>query len=219
MKIRVELTDDDGRKIADVILEGRDWKGKAIQFIEMFGDTQPLPTESSSMPQISNSNTSQQQASAQPVSQMYYPAPNAAGYYPVYWPSFPPQYAPPQIPVSVPLTTTKEFSGEQSAVERPGRTGRTEIASVQLTISERLELFLKYEFPRMWATSQDIQQHYETVYGPIKLSTVSTYLSRMYHKNLVERRGNRNRREYLYVGDDVQVADSERHRQSYLHSV
>jgi len=102
-------------------------------------------------------------------------------------------------------------------VERSGRIARNESTSAPLTISERLELFLKYEFPKMWATSQDIQQHYEAVYGPIKLSTVSTYLSRMFHKNLVDRRGNRNRREYLFVGTENPVAHSERQPHSYLH--
>lgn len=85
-------------------------------------------------------------------------------------------------------------------------TGRT--ASLQermndssLTINERLELFLKYEYPRVWFSSQDVQQHYERIYGPIKQSTVSTYLSRMYQKELLERRGNRTQREYRYIGD------------------
>ncbi|AEH61342.1 transcriptional repressor, CopY family [Methanosalsum zhilinae DSM 4017] len=71
-----------------------------------------------------------------------------------------------------------------------------------LTINERLELFLKYEYPRVWFTSQDIQQHYERIYGNIKLSTVSTYLSRMYRKQLLERRGNRNQRQYRYIADE-----------------
>jgi hypothetical protein len=101
-------------------------------------------------------------------------------------------------------------------VERSGHVSRNEVTNASLTISERLELFLKYEFPRMWATSQDIQQHYETVYGPIKLSTVSTYLSRMFHRSLVDRRGNRNRREYLFVGVPSPVVKGE-YAQSYLH--
>ncbi|MEZ5334820.1 MAG: hypothetical protein R2741_06100 [Methanolobus sp.] len=36
----------------------------------------------------------------------------------------------------------------------------------------------------------------------IKQSTVSTYLSRMFRKNLLERRGNGTRREYRYIGDE-----------------
>lgn len=76
------------------------------------------------------------------------------------------------------------------------------IGDTKLTINERLELFLKYEYPRVWFSSQDIQQHYEKIYGPIKLSTVSTYLSRMFGKDLLERRGNRTQREYRYISDE-----------------
>ncbi|WP_091689620.1 hypothetical protein [Methanococcoides vulcani] len=83
---------------------------------------------------------------------------------------------------------------------------RDKVSNSKLTINERLELFLKYEHPREWSTSQQIQQNYERVYGEIKLSTVSTYLSRMYRKNLLERRGNRTQREYLYIGDREEVA-------------
>lgn len=78
---------------------------------------------------------------------------------------------------------------------------REKLSDATLTINERLELFLKYEYPRVWFSSQDIQEHYEKIYGKIKLSTVSTYLSRMYRKNLLERRGNRTQREYRYIGD------------------
>lgn len=220
MKIRLEMFDDDDREIATVRLEGSDWEQKLIQFIEMFGDTQPPSVESSSGPIAPTTHVKQQQPQvpSQPVPQMYYQVPPQQ-YYPIYWPQFPPQYAPQQIPLSVPPTTTQEQIGKQTAVERSGRIARPEATAAPLTISERLELFLKYEFPRMWATSQDIQQHYETVYGPIKLSTVSTYLSRMFHKNLVDRRGNRNRREYLFVGDENPVEHSERQPHSYLHRV
>ncbi|MBN2487488.1 MAG: hypothetical protein JXA98_00510 [Methanosarcinaceae archaeon] len=77
-----------------------------------------------------------------------------------------------------------------------------------LTINERLELFLKYEYPRVWFTSQNVQQHYERVYGNIKLSTVSTYLSRMYRRSLLDRRGNRTQREYKYIADEITENES-----------
>lgn len=76
------------------------------------------------------------------------------------------------------------------------------VGDTKLTINERLELFLKYEYPRIWFSSQDVQKHYEKIYGPIKLSTVSTYLSRMFGKGLLERRGNRTQREYMYISDE-----------------
>lgn len=96
----------------------------------------------------------------------------------------------------------------QPAVPHPGqamnrRTPRLqERLNESLTINERLELFLRYEYPRVWFSSQDVQQHYERIYGAIKQSTVSTYLSRMYRKNLLERRGNRTQREYRYIADE-----------------
>ncbi|WP_406659779.1 hypothetical protein V7O66_07960 [Methanolobus sp. ZRKC3] len=74
-----------------------------------------------------------------------------------------------------------------------------------LTINERLELFLKYEYPRVWFSSHDVQQHYERIYGAIKQSTVSTYLSRMFRKSILERRGNRTQREYRYIADEVEM--------------
>lgn len=68
--------------------------------------------------------------------------------------------------------------------------------SQPLTLKERLEMFLRFEYPRVWFSSLDVKRQYESVYGKINLSTVSTYLARMYRDNTLERRGNRNQREY-----------------------
>jgi DNA-binding PadR family transcriptional regulator len=67
------------------------------------------------------------------------------------------------------------------------------------TLMERLESFIRYEFPDTWFTSQELRERYETVIDDIKLSTVSTYLSRMNRDHLLERRGNRNNRQYRLV--------------------
>lgn len=67
------------------------------------------------------------------------------------------------------------------------------------TIMDRLEKFIKYEFSNTWFTSQELRERYETVEDDIKLSTVSTYLSRMNHDNLLEKRGNRNNRQYRLI--------------------
>ncbi len=91
-------------------------------------------------------------------------------------------------------------------IHQPNVPLRDKIKDTTLTISERLELFLKYEYPHVWFTSQEIQGHYERVYGFIKLSTVSTYLSRMYRRNLLQRRGNRTQREYMYISDELEMA-------------
>ncbi|NPV62973.1 MAG: hypothetical protein HPY61_10155 [Methanotrichaceae archaeon] len=64
------------------------------------------------------------------------------------------------------------------------------------TLMDRLENFIKYEFPNSWFTTQELRERYETVMDDIKLSTVSTYLSRMNRDGMLERRGNRNNRQY-----------------------
>ncbi|WP_340819026.1 hypothetical protein [Methanolobus sp. WCC4] len=104
-------------------------------------------------------------------------------------------------PVNPNMQTQPAASYPEQPMQR--RTPRLqERMNESLTINERLELFLRYEYPRVWFSSQDVQQHYERVYGTIKQSTVSTYLSRMYRKNLLERRGNRTQREYRYIADE-----------------
>jgi hypothetical protein len=65
-----------------------------------------------------------------------------------------------------------------------------------LTIKQRLELFLNFEYKGQWFTSLEVKRDYDRVYGNINLSTVSTYLSRMYRENKLDRMGNRNMRKY-----------------------
>jgi hypothetical protein len=74
--------------------------------------------------------------------------------------------------------------------------------SQKLTLRERLEMFLRFEYPRVWFTSLDVKKQYEFVYGKIGLSTVSTYLARMSHENILIRRGNRNQREYRFKDEN-----------------
>jgi len=64
------------------------------------------------------------------------------------------------------------------------------------TLMDRLESFIRHEFTNAWFTTQELREQYETVADDIKLSTVSTYLSRMNHDGLLEKRGNRNNRQY-----------------------
>lgn len=68
-----------------------------------------------------------------------------------------------------------------------------------LTLKERLEMFLRFEYPGVWFSSFEVKRHYESVYGKINLSTVSTYLARMHRDNLLERKGNHNQREYRFI--------------------
>ncbi len=67
------------------------------------------------------------------------------------------------------------------------------------TLMDRLEKFIKFEFPNAWFTSQELRERYETVADDIKLSTVSTYLSRMNRDGLLEKKGNRNNRQYRLI--------------------
>lgn len=64
------------------------------------------------------------------------------------------------------------------------------------TLMEKLGSFIKYEFSSTWFTTQELRERYETVADDIKLSTVSTYLSRMNRDGLLDKRGNRNNRQY-----------------------
>lgn len=71
------------------------------------------------------------------------------------------------------------------------------------TIKERLSLFLKFEFSGQWFTSLVVKDRYERQYGEeIKLSTVSTYLTRLTGEGFLERRGNRVEREYHVLGEE-----------------
>jgi DNA-binding transcriptional regulator PaaX len=67
---------------------------------------------------------------------------------------------------------------------------------------DRLERFIRFEFPNNWFTSQELRERYETVADDIKLSTVSTYLSRMNRDGLLERKGNRNNRQYKLIEEN-----------------
>lgn len=72
-----------------------------------------------------------------------------------------------------------------------------------LSIKERLEMFLRFEYPGAWFSSLDVKRQYENVYGKIGLSTVSTYLARMCHENILIKRGNRNQREYHFKEENT----------------
>lgn len=67
------------------------------------------------------------------------------------------------------------------------------------TLMDRLESFIKFEFSNTWFTTQELRERYETVADDIKLSTVSTYLSRMNRDGMLDKRGNRNNRQYRLI--------------------
>lgn len=81
--------------------------------------------------------------------------------------------------------------------------------SQPLTLRERLEMFLRFEYPRVWFTSLDVKKQYENIYGRIGLSTVSTYLARMSREDILIRRGNRNQREYRFKEENNIIRNME----------
>jgi hypothetical protein len=92
------------------------------------------------------------------------------------------------------LTAADVFKETEPAIEPP--MDEAEDYDRGRTLRDRLEKFIRYEFQDTWFSSQELRDRYETVSDDIKLSTVSTYLSRMYHDNILERKGNRNNRRY-----------------------
>ena len=69
-----------------------------------------------------------------------------------------------------------------------------------MTIKDRLKLFLKFEYHGAWFGTIDVKDRYGRTYGEeIKISTVSTYLSRLHNEGFLERRGNKIEREYHLI--------------------
>lgn len=103
-------------------------------------------------------------------------------------------------------TQSKQKYNQPQKIEKPN-TSETRLFKIakedysrlkneSLTIKERLELFLNYEYKDQWFTSLEVKKDYDRVYGDIYISTVSTYLSRLYREGKLERLGNRNQRKY-----------------------
>lgn len=100
----------------------------------------------------------------------------------------------------------KNFPGTDGSHEPAVASDILDLAGDKYTIKERLRLFLKFEFCQLWFTSLQVKDNYEHQYGEeIKISTVSTYLTRLYNEGFLERRGNRVEREYHVI--DVNVED------------
>ena len=112
----------------------------------------------------------------------------------------------PQIPPQIQPAYTQQYINQppQHNQQNIGGTRNLQIAEEEysrlknesLTIKQRLELFLNFEYKAQWFTSLEVKRDYDRVYGNINLSTVSTYLSRMFRENKLERMGNRNQRKY-----------------------
>ena len=105
------------------------------------------------------------------------------------------------------LSASGVFEGDE------GRAGAPRPLDSSGTLMGKLESFIRFEFSNTWFTTQELREKYETVADDIKLSTVSTYLSRMNRDGLLERRGNRNNRQYRLIAEiDQEIAH---HQSSY----
>jgi len=119
------------------------------------------------------------------------------------------QWPNPQAPIQQQQTVPPQTSNYSFQPTKPKPTNQRGTRSLQLaeeeysllkneslTIKERLELFLTFEYKDQWFTSLEVKRDYDRFYSSINLSTVSTYLSRMFREGKLERIGNRNRRQY-----------------------
>lgn len=113
----------------------------------------------------------------------------------------------------------KALSSISKNLARPGETASeptiekkiADLMGDNYTIKERLRLFLKFEFNSQWFTTVKVKEKYEAQYGEeIKISTVSTYLTRLYNEGFLERRGNRVEREYHVIAVNVEEKAVER---------
>lgn len=235
MKVRLEITNDDGTT-ANVEFKGNGWQKRLIAFIGLFSEDRfqtndtLTASDASSLFSLKNVSYAGQYSAplcphmCQPLPQFvqvpvgqhfmqvsqpvcthsqcqYHTQFNSDIYHNV---SNLQQKQPVNPQQSAPNITRKYYNTKH--VTRKNQSIQDMMSDNKLTISERLELFLKYEYPHVWFSSLDIQKHYEKIYGSIKLSTVSTYLSRMFNKNLLERRGNRTQREYKYISEHMNIS-------------
>jgi hypothetical protein len=83
--------------------------------------------------------------------------------------------------------------------------GRYELED--LTQIEKTFILLKHNHEKGWVKSQNLKEEYEIMYGErIKLSSLSTYLARLYEKGSLERKGSRAQRVYRMSGVGVKAS-------------
>jgi DNA-binding transcriptional ArsR family regulator len=79
----------------------------------------------------------------------------------------------------------------------PTITPESERSPSELLKIDKVCLVAKKKFPIGWFSSRDIQTSYEEQYNePIRLSTVSTYLSRLADRGLLTKNGTVNQKRY-----------------------
>lgn len=90
----------------------------------------------------------------------------------------------------------------------------TEFSSLEMSKIDKVRLVAEKKFPIGWFSSRDIQLAYEEHFNePLRLSTVSTYLSRLAERGILAKDGTSNQRCYRIITSklDYQINKSGRH--------
>jgi len=81
-----------------------------------------------------------------------------------------------------------------------------EVPRFKSSLIDRFKRFVVFEFSDRWFTSKEVKERFDKEYNDkIKMSTVSTYLSRMCKENILEWRGDRNNREYRVILGEKEI--------------
>jgi hypothetical protein len=81
--------------------------------------------------------------------------------------------------------------------ENPTVSASTALPNRVMSRFEKMQLVIQKNFPLIWFSSKDIQSVYEQeLKEPVGLSTISTYLSRMASKGMLQRTGGPNNLKY-----------------------
>ncbi|MCW4028147.1 MAG: hypothetical protein NWE92_00660 [Candidatus Bathyarchaeota archaeon] len=91
--------------------------------------------------------------------------------------------------------------------ENPTANATTAITNKSLSRFEKVQLVIQKNFPLIWFSSKEIQSVYEQeLKEPVSLSTISTYLSRMANKGMLQRTGGPNNLKYKTAPNIAQAA-------------
>jgi hypothetical protein len=100
----------------------------------------------------------------------------------------------------------------------PTVTPEKSFSSSELSKIDKVRLIADKEFPIGWFSSRDVQASYEEQFNePIRLSTVSTYLSRLADKGVLTKGGFPNQRRYRIVNSisDYQIHKRGKHKHTH----
>jgi hypothetical protein len=102
----------------------------------------------------------------------------------------------------------------------PTVTPETNSSPSQLSKIDKVRLVAEKKFPIGWFSSRDIQASYEEQFNePIRLSTVSTYLSRLADRRVFTKEGKPNQRRYQIVNSISNYQIHKRGRHIHTHTI